>query len=157
MAWDLRVKVAEILGGLSQSLPAKSCWGQPCHFFLMPKYEKMSKSRGNVVLPEEVVYGICDLEKGFEFRDIFGQVVDWKVFGVWRDKLKTGYFFTSTRTGRQPVFLYEDGEPCILLINGEEKVQHSNLDGETLDGETIFVAYRRKTCPANTGQSSTSS
>lgn len=98
----------------------------------MPQYEKMSKSRGNVVLPEEVVYGVHELPFEYEFRDFLGEVVDYKEFGVWRDKFHTSFFFTSTKHGREPVWLCEknkfDSEgkpiPLVLLINGEEKVQH---------------------------------
>jgi len=96
-----------------------------------PKYEKMSKSRGNVVLPEEVVYGVMDWDAGYEFRmaaepDAELQAIDPLEFGVWRDKLKTGYFYSATRFGRLPVFLHEKGNPVptLLLLNGEEHMQH---------------------------------
>lgn len=98
----------------------------------MPQYEKMSKSRGNVVLPEEVVYGVHELHSGYEFRGFLGEVVDYKEIGVWQDNLNTGFFFTATRHGREPVWLCEkdkfDSEgkpiPLVLLIEGQEKVQH---------------------------------
>jgi valyl-tRNA synthetase len=32
------------------------------------QWTKMSKSKGNVVLPEEVVRGVYKLEAGYEFR-----------------------------------------------------------------------------------------
>ena len=89
----------------------------------MIKYEKMSKSRGNVVLPEEVVYGVIELCPGYEFRDNCGNIVNWQN-NVWRDKSKSGYFFTATRFGRQPIFLCENGDHCVLLIDGQEKEQH---------------------------------
>jgi len=38
----------------------------------------MSKSRGNVVLPEEVVHGVYTLAPGYEFRDLAGELVDFK-------------------------------------------------------------------------------
>lgn len=89
----------------------------------------MSKSRGNVVLPEEVVFGVYELADGYEFRDATGEVVDWREKGIWRDKLKTGNFFMATRWNRQPVFLCEkdDPRPCVLLLEGQEHVQHENL------------------------------
>lgn len=31
--------------------------------------EKMSKSRGNVITPEEVVYGVYEMHSGYEFRN----------------------------------------------------------------------------------------
>jgi valyl-tRNA synthetase len=92
----------------------------------MAKYEKMSKSRGNVVLPEEVIYGVIELDPGCEFRDKYGNTVDWQN-NVWRDKGKSGFFFTATRFGRQPVFLCEKGDHCVhsvLLIDEQEKEQH---------------------------------
>ena len=100
----------------------------------MAKCEKMSKSRGNVVLPEEVVYGVLDLDPGYEFRDKYSNIVDWR-HNVWRDKGKSGDFFTATRFGRQPVFLCEKGDPrhCILLIDGQEKEQHPGLPEEWVE------------------------
>jgi hypothetical protein len=100
----------------------------------MVKYEKMSKSRGNVVLPEEVVYGVLDLDPGYEFRDKYGNIVDWR-HNVWRDKGKSGYFFTATRLGRQPVFLCEKDDPrhCVLLIDGKEREQHPDLPEEFME------------------------
>lgn len=97
-----------------------------------PVYEKMAKSKGNVVLPEEVVYGVFTLNTEYEFRNFLGQVIDFEKLGVWRDCLNTGFFFTATRFGREPVWLCQKGNvdkenkpiPTILLINGEEKVQH---------------------------------
>lgn len=90
----------------------------------MAKREKMSKSRDNVVLPEEVVRGVCGLAAGYHFRDERGAAVDWEWAGVWR--AEDGYR-TSTRFGRQPVFLHEDGNPvpCLLRFSdGREMVQH---------------------------------
>lgn len=108
-----------------------------------PVWEKMSKSRGNVVLPEEVVYGVAELDPKYEFRDFLGEVVDYKEQGVWQDKLNTGFFFTATRFKREPVWLCEkdsfDAEgkpiPLVLLIDGEEKVQHP----EELDKIKYYV------------------
>jgi hypothetical protein len=89
---------------------------------------KMSKSRGNVVLPDEVVHGVCGLDDCYEFRYANGNLTDWKAAGVWRHE--SGYF-TSTRTKRQPVFLHEVGNPvpCLLRIKGVEQIQHPELLG----------------------------
>lgn len=91
-------------------------------------YTKMSKSRGNVITPDEVIYGVAYFfEEGYDFRDSWGRVVDYQQMGVWRNKGGDGFYYTSTRTGRQPVFLCTAGEPCRLLVNGEEVVQHPSL------------------------------
>jgi len=101
----------------------------------MAKREKMSKSRGNVVTVDEVVYGVYEVASGYEFRNALGEIIDYKFWGIWQDKSGTGDFYTSTRTGKQPAFLCEvDGDPCVLLINGEERSQHS-------DEEMWFVGY----------------
>jgi len=77
---------------------------------------KMSKSRGNVVLPEEVVHGVCDLAPGHEFRDRFGRLVDYRTQGVW---LQAGRgYLTSTKFGRKPVFLHVKGETVPVLFLG---------------------------------------
>ena len=91
------------------------------------KREKMSKSRGNVVTIDEVVYLIHEVDDAYEFRDKYGTSVDHRNMGVWRDK--GGDFFTNTRSGKQPIFLCEKGNPsqCILLIDGQEKEQHACL------------------------------
>lgn len=81
-----------------------------------PQWEKMSKSRGNVVLPQEVVHGVEDIDKGYEFRLVGGELIDHQAWGVWRDKLDTGDFFTSTRYGRQPVYLMEVGNPVAPML-----------------------------------------
>ena len=90
-------------------------------------FVKMSKSCGNVVMPEEVVYGVSSVDPAYEFRDESGQVIDYREYGVWRDRPRTSMYFTDTRHGRRPVFLCETGnpEPCVLLIDGEERVQHA--------------------------------
>lgn len=107
---------------------------------LMMAWEKMSKSRGNVVLPEEVVYGVCDLAIGFEFRNLRKsglEFVDWTKIGIWQDKGNTGFFYTTTKFGREPVWLCEvnNSNPCVLLINGDEKVQHPDFE------EVQYFAY----------------
>jgi hypothetical protein len=96
----------------------------------MSKRPKMSKSKGNVVTPDEVVHGVHDLASNFEFRDIQGRSLDdfrdqqglsvnWKDWGVWRSP--EGYRM-STRCGRRPVFLHLVGEPVPPLVRG--KMQH---------------------------------
>lgn len=92
-----------------------------------PQYEKMSKSRGNVITPDEVMYGVAELQPGYEFRFFNGVVIDdFKELGVWRNRLNDSMFYTSTRTGKHPVFLHEKGNPvpALLLIDGEECLQH---------------------------------
>ena len=71
-----------------------------------PKWEKMAKSKGNVITPDEVIYGVSDLASGYEFRlpqvvkkgEEFFLVVtslnDYKEWGVWLDKLKDSMFYT---------------------------------------------------------------
>lgn len=84
--------------------------------------DQMSKSKGNVVLPEEVVHGVFVLEEGYEFRDLAGHLVDWKLVGVW---LQSGRgFLTSTKYGRRPVFLHEIDNPVPGSLLGWETVQH---------------------------------
>jgi len=84
--------------------------------------EKMSKSKGNVVRPEEVVGGVFELHHGFEFRDRRHEVIDHEVFGIWRSPMSPDYW-TSTRTGRRPVWLCIKEEPVPPLVMGQ--VQHA--------------------------------
>jgi valyl-tRNA synthetase len=93
----------------------------------MSQYEKMSKSRGNVVLPEEVVYGVAELPSNLEFRDIDGEVVDWK-FNVWQEPI-SHFYFTATRYGRKPVFYCIVGNPGtpLIVVDGRKLVQHPDL------------------------------
>lgn len=94
-----------------------------------PKYEKMSKSRGNVVLPEEVVYGVCEVMAGWEFRGPpDGGAIDPVKLGVWRDPV-SGLYYTATRHGRQPAFLCMKGEPIppLLVFGGQEITQHPDF------------------------------
>ncbi len=75
---------------------------------VVTRREKMSKSRGNVVNPDEVVRGVYRLDPGYEFRDTCGNFVDYKFFGVW---FKTGVgYHTSRKTGNIPVFLHFKGK-----------------------------------------------
>ena len=81
------------------------------------RWEKMSKSKGNVICPEEVVWGVLRMIPGYEFRNSLNEVVDFKEFGIWRDCSDTNCYFTSTRTGKQPVWLCEiGGEPCMFNV-----------------------------------------
>lgn len=93
------------------------------------RWEKMSKARGNVVTPDEVIFGVAELAHGYEFRHPEGSLLeDYKKWGVWRNNLHDSMFYTSTRTGKSPVFLHEKGNPVpgMLLIDGEERVQHAD-------------------------------
>ena len=70
------------------------------------KCEKMSKSRGNCVTVDMVVYGVAEIDAGYEFRDTDNRVIhDWKRFNIWRDKSCGGDFFTGAAFGQIPVFL----------------------------------------------------
>lgn len=90
----------------------------------------MSKSRGNVVTPDEVVYGVAGLPAtGYEFRMYDGRVLgreDVQLLGVWQDRAGTGMFYTSGRTGKLPVYLCRSGEEeaVTLLVEGMEIEQH---------------------------------
>lgn len=84
---------------------------------------KMSKTRGYVVLPEEVVRDVFTLVKDYEFRDLAGRLVDWKLTGVW---LQPGRgFLTSIKYGRRPVFLHVIGYPVPAFLAGWATMQHS--------------------------------
>jgi len=83
------------------------------------KRSKMSKSKGNVVEVDEVVCGVCGLEDGYEFRDRYGYLVDYRAMGVW--KTPEGDYQTSTSTGRRAVFLHQRGERIPTLIEGREQ------------------------------------
>jgi hypothetical protein len=80
----------------------------------------MSKSRGNVVAPDEVVYGVYQAD-GYEFRDLLGEVVDLKTTYVWRNPGQ-GYR-TTKRYGNQPVFLHEAGNPIPAFL--DDGLQHA--------------------------------
>ena len=92
----------------------------------MAQREKMSKSRSNAISVDEAVYGVCDVAQGYEFRDSFGAVIDFRSLGVWRNRPGDGMYYTAARFGMLPVFLHQVGnpEPCILLIKGKERQQH---------------------------------
>lgn len=89
---------------------------------VISKREKMSKSRGNVILIDEVVKGVCDLASGFEFRDLNGQLVDWKIKGIWFQH-DQGYR-TSTKYGREPVFLHKEGFSIPVVLTTMKTLQH---------------------------------
>jgi hypothetical protein len=91
------------------------------------RHEKMSKSRGNVVSPDEVVFGVYELCPGYEFRDPAGRLVDYRQKGVWRSP--DGYR-TATRFGAAPVFLHcrNNPVPCLLgFSDGRVQTQHSKF------------------------------
>lgn len=95
----------------------------------MAAFEKMSKSRGNVVTIDEVVHGVAVLDPSCEFRDAFGGVIgDYRAAGVWRDRAGDGMYYTSTRSGRQPVLLHERGNPmpALLSVGGVDRLQHED-------------------------------
>lgn len=85
----------------------------------MTNLTKMSKSKGNVISPDEVVKGVWDLEEGYEFRDRSGKLVDWKKERVWLD---LDSYRTSTRSGRRTVFLHEVDNPVPCMLG--DKLQH---------------------------------
>lgn len=93
------------------------------------RYEKMSKSRNNVITPDEIVHGVMATEPGFEFRTINGYILEPTRYGIWRNVGGDGCYYTSSRCGKTPVFLCQVGDPraCVLLINGQETVQHPEI------------------------------
>jgi hypothetical protein len=112
-----------------------------------PKREKMSKSRGNVVTPDEVTCGVADLDCRMEFRNYRNDPQDYRALGVWRDPVD-GNYYTSARTGKHPVWLCRIGIPDVpsIRFNGEERGQHAGIE-ETLEflddkGDVIGLCYR---------------
>lgn len=95
----------------------------------MARWEKMSKSRGNVIGVDEILCGVAELDPAYEFRFADGGVINHRSILVWRDKCGTGFFYTGSSFGRRPVFLHERGnpEPCILLLGGVETEQHPTV------------------------------
>ena len=107
------------------------------------QWEKMSKSKGNVIRPEEVVYGVRSIEDSHEFRDLDNDVIDYRAWGVWQDEFRTVYdkyvpnaegpkpslFYTATRYGLRPVFIHQKDNPipCLFTDNGREYTQHAYL------------------------------
>ena len=86
------------------------------------KRVKMSKSRGNVISPDEVVYGVYTLAPGYEFRDLEGQLVDWEKERVWF--MSGRGYLTSTKYGRRPVFMHKVDDPIPVFLSNMETVQH---------------------------------
>jgi hypothetical protein len=80
---------------------------------------KMSKSKGNVVMVDEAARGVCNLASIYEFRDLYGNLIDYRAMGVWRTP--EGDYRTSTATGRQPVFLHLFDEQIPAPIMGKEQ------------------------------------
>ncbi len=69
---------------------------------MVVRYEKMSKSRGNVVSPDDVVFGVHKLAEGWMFFDEH----DWFVpANDVRRKSFDGHEYMRTST-RAPVFLW---------------------------------------------------
>jgi valyl-tRNA synthetase len=93
---------------------------------MMAKWTKMSKSKGNVVLPEEVINGVYELSPGHEFRGLDGEVVDWEKLFIWLDI--AGYR-TSTKYGRRPVFLHCKNNPVPCWLTALNKLQHEDEFG----------------------------
>ena len=105
-----------------------------------PEWVKMSKSLGNVVTVDEVVYGVAEVDNGFEFRNVCNEPIDYKEWNVWQDVAGTGFYYTSTRSGKKPVWLCQigDSDVPILLIDGEEKEQHPGYE------ERVYFVLRKK-------------
>lgn len=85
---------------------------------------KMSKSRGNVVLPEETALGVCELANGYEFRNEYGRIVDWKIIRIWRRTRQDANYMTGSPE-RRPVFLHEKDNPVPCLVG--DMLQHPEL------------------------------
>ncbi len=83
------------------------------------KRSKMSKSRGNVVMIDEASCGIRSLSDEYQFRGLQGNLIDYKMMGVWRTP--EGDYRTSSYTGKQPVFLHQFDEQIPTLIRGKEQ------------------------------------
>jgi valyl-tRNA synthetase len=86
------------------------------------QYTKMSKSRGNVISPDEVVYDGYWLDNGYEFRDLSGEVANWRKIDIWR---RPGQSYRTTRKfGNHSVFLHEKDNPVPALLNDD--LQHAD-------------------------------
>lgn len=83
--------------------------------------EKMSKSKGNVVTIDEVVYGVSSVASGYEFRDENSELID----PVNRAYRMGNSYRLHRKYGHHPVFLHYKDDPVPPLIMG--KVQHENL------------------------------
>lgn len=90
--------------------------------------EKMSKSRGNVISPDEIIKGVYQLDAGYEFRDFQGQVVDWKKEHVFLQP-KVGYWTHK----KVPVCLHEVDNPVPVFLEGWSSSQHPDAMSYWLD------------------------
>ena len=95
----------------------------------MTKRAKMSKSSGNAIGVDEVVYGVASVDDGYEFRTANGTRIaagQVRELGVWRDRAGSGDYFTSERFGKRPVFVHQvgDPEPCLFAVDGGVRSQH---------------------------------
>ncbi len=97
----------------------------------MAKLVKMSKSRGNVISPDEVIRGVAELSDDYEFRDLDDELIDWKLKRVWFDH-NVGYR-TSTKYGRQPVFLHIKSSSIPPNLTTLQTVQHAAELGFWID------------------------
>lgn len=90
--------------------------------------EKMSKSRGNVITVDEIVFGVREVNEGYEFRFPTGELVDYTKIDIYRNP-EDHLYYTTTRFGKQPVFLHEkdNSVPAIILWEGTELLQHPDL------------------------------
>ncbi len=135
----------------------------------MTQLVKMSKSSGNAIGVDQVVYMVWGLPDGYEFRDLQGEIVDWKWANVWFD-VSSGYrmgqsfngsgnFQMGRRLALSPVFLHLEGWPIPAYLNGRDVdgVQHQQnvvfwsrlrdkwekiIDDPNVDCEEIRVRFR---------------
>jgi len=84
---------------------------------------KMSKSRGNVVTIEEATHQVYYLKPGFEFRDLGGEVVDYRAVGDWFED-GVGYRMAKV-FGHRPLFLHRDLDPVPVMLATMTTVQHA--------------------------------
>ena len=82
-------------------------------------WEKMSKSRGNVISVDDVVYGVYRVAPGYEFRDLHGLVIN-PIQRVRQDGPDYRYRYMD-HLGGAPVFLHLKGEPVPPLIRGKRQ------------------------------------
>lgn len=96
------------------------------------EWEKMSKSKGNVISVDEVVHGVATIDHPYELRLPIAEngtytliPFDFKKFHVWRDG---PFYFTGNSYGKVPVFLCKKGreDPCQFPYNGGVIEQHEN-------------------------------
>ncbi len=85
------------------------------------KFEKMSKSKGNVVTVDEVVCGVASVIEGYEFRDENLKLID----SVNCVRGKDNSYWLYRKHGGRPVFLHYKNDPVPPLIMG--KTQHEDF------------------------------